>query len=228
MHVALADEAVRIGPPPAKDSYLRIDAIIEAARTDRRRGDPSGLWVSVRERRFRASLRGGRPRVRRAVGRDHPADGLEVGRQGADGDRGRAGRAGLSRRGPEPSRRCKRPPIASAIRCWSRPRPAAAAGACGWSASADELAEAVAGAQREAAAAFGDDRLLIEKYIARPRHIEVQVFGDTPRQRGVAVRARMHAAAPPPEGGRGGARDQPHARASRRDRAPPPAPPRRR
>ena len=43
----------------------------------------------------------------------------------------------------------------------------------------DELAEAVAGAQREAAAAFGNDQLLIEKYIGRPRHIEVQVFGDT-------------------------------------------------
>ena len=41
-----------------------------------------------------------------------------------------------------------------------------------------ELAEAVAGAQREAAAAFGDDRLLIERYLAKPRHIEVQVFGD--------------------------------------------------
>src|SRR5205823_13420065 len=34
-HVALADEAIRIGPPPAKDSYLRIDAIIEAARAAR-------------------------------------------------------------------------------------------------------------------------------------------------------------------------------------------------
>ena len=44
---------------------------------------------------------------------------------------------------------------------------------------ADELAEAVAGAKREAAAAFGNDQMLIEKYIARPRHIEVQVFGDT-------------------------------------------------
>src|SRR5260370_23007866 len=43
----------------------------------------------------------------------------------------------------------------------------------------DELAEAVASARREAAAAFGDDRLLIERYLARPRHIEVQVFGDT-------------------------------------------------
>jgi 3-methylcrotonyl-CoA carboxylase alpha subunit len=46
-------------------------------------------------------------------------------------------------------------------------------------ASADELAEAVAGAKRESSAAFGNDQVLIEKFIARPRHIEVQVFGDT-------------------------------------------------
>src|SRR5437764_8392710 len=44
---------------------------------------------------------------------------------------------------------------------------------------AEELAEAVASAQREALSAFGNDQLLIEKLIARPRHIEVQVFGDS-------------------------------------------------
>jgi 3-methylcrotonyl-CoA carboxylase alpha subunit len=44
---------------------------------------------------------------------------------------------------------------------------------------AGELSEAVASARREAGAAFGDDRLLIEKYVAEPRHIEVQVFGDS-------------------------------------------------
>jgi acetyl/propionyl-CoA carboxylase alpha subunit len=45
--------------------------------------------------------------------------------------------------------------------------------------SADELAEAQAAAAREAAKAFGDDTLLLEKYVERGRHIEVQVFGDT-------------------------------------------------
>jgi acetyl-CoA/propionyl-CoA carboxylase biotin carboxyl carrier protein len=44
--------------------------------------------------------------------------------------------------------------------------------------SLDELPEALAAARREAQAAFGDDRLLIERYIERPRHIEVQVIGD--------------------------------------------------
>jgi 3-methylcrotonyl-CoA carboxylase alpha subunit len=43
---------------------------------------------------------------------------------------------------------------------------------------AEELADALAGAKREAASSFGDDRVLIEKYLSRPRHIEVQIFGD--------------------------------------------------
>ncbi|KQZ94225.1 3-methylcrotonyl-CoA carboxylase [Mesorhizobium sp. Root157] len=42
----------------------------------------------------------------------------------------------------------------------------------------DEFAEALSGARREAKAAFGDDRVLVEKYVDKPRHIEVQVFGD--------------------------------------------------
>src|SRR4029077_14206097 len=43
---------------------------------------------------------------------------------------------------------------------------------------ADEFARALIGAKREAAGAFGDDRVLVERYLERPRHIEVQVFGD--------------------------------------------------
>ena len=45
-------------------------------------------------------------------------------------------------------------------------------------ASAAELAEAVAGAQREAASAFGDDRVFLERYVPRSRHVEVQILGD--------------------------------------------------
>jgi len=44
--------------------------------------------------------------------------------------------------------------------------------------SRDEFMESLDSCRREAAKAFGDDRVLVEKYITRPRHIEVQVFGD--------------------------------------------------
>ena len=46
-------------------------------------------------------------------------------------------------------------------------------------ASAQEFAAALASCQREARNSFGDDAVLIEKYVQRPRHIEIQVFGDT-------------------------------------------------
>ena len=45
-------------------------------------------------------------------------------------------------------------------------------------ARADDFAPALEGARREALAAFGDERMLLERYLAAPRHIEVQVFGD--------------------------------------------------
>ena len=45
--------------------------------------------------------------------------------------------------------------------------------------AAGELGDAIAGAKREALSSFGDDRVLIERYLQRPRHIEIQVFADT-------------------------------------------------
>ena len=42
-----------------------------------------------------------------------------------------------------------------------------------------ELAEAVAGARRDAAGAFGDDTVFLERYVDRPRHVEIQIFGDS-------------------------------------------------
>ena len=45
--------------------------------------------------------------------------------------------------------------------------------------AAAELADAITGAKRESKAAFGDDTLLLEKYLTQPRHVEIQVFADT-------------------------------------------------
>ena len=66
----------------------------------------------------------------------------------------------------------------SPTRCWSRPRPAAAARACASSRAEGEFAEALAAAKREALTAFGDDTILVEKYVEPGRHIEVQVIAD--------------------------------------------------
>ena len=67
------------------------------------------------------------------------------------------------------------------------------------------FAEALAAARREASSAFGDDRMLVEKYLSRPRHIEIQVFGDAPRQPRAPVRARLLDPKAASEDRRGGA-----------------------
>jgi 3-methylcrotonyl-CoA carboxylase alpha subunit len=68
---------------------------------------------------------------------------------------------------------------------------------------AEDFLAALASCQREAKNSFGDEAVLVEKYVQRPRHIEIQVFGDTQGLR-LPVRARLLGAAPPPEGaGRG-------------------------
>ena len=81
--------------------------------------------------------------------------------------------------------------------------------------SAEEYDDAVAAAGREAAAAFGDDTLLIEKYVERGRHIEVQVLADTHGNVRPPLRARLLDPAPAPEGARGGAGPDHHRRAAR-------------
>ena len=104
----------------------------------------------------------------------------------------------------------------SASRCSSRRRPAAAAAACASCARPDELDDALAAARREAAAAFGDDTVFCERYLERPRHVEIQLLGDGHGRRDRARRARVLDPAPPPEGARGVA----VARARRRSCAP--------
>ena len=53
-HVTMADHAVRLGPAPARESYLSIPALLDAAQKDGRAPDPSGLRIPGRERRLRA------------------------------------------------------------------------------------------------------------------------------------------------------------------------------
>ena len=68
-HTRLADEAVLIGPPAARESYLDIDRIIAAAKQTGAEAIHPGLRFPVRERGFRGGVRGERHRVHRAAGR---------------------------------------------------------------------------------------------------------------------------------------------------------------
>ena len=76
-HVLLADETVCIGPPPSRESYLNMPAIISAAEVTDAVGDPPRLRLPVRERGFRRARGEERLRLHRPEGRDHPHDGRQ-------------------------------------------------------------------------------------------------------------------------------------------------------
>ncbi|MGE0036651.1 MAG: acetyl-CoA carboxylase biotin carboxylase subunit [Xanthobacteraceae bacterium] len=178
MHVALADEAVRIGPPPARDSYLRIDAVIEAARQTGAEAIHPGYGFLSENADFAEACEaagivfvGPSAKTIRLMGSKSAAKALMESASvpivpGYHGEGQDIATLGVA------ADRIGYPVLVKA---------SAGGGGRGMRvvASAGELADAVAGAKRESLSAFGDDRLLIEKYVARPRHIEVQVFGDS-------------------------------------------------
>jgi 3-methylcrotonyl-CoA carboxylase alpha subunit len=177
LHVSLADEARLIGPPPARESYLDIPAIIAAAQGSGAEAVHPGYGFLAENAEFAETCAatglvfiGPPPSAIRAMGSKAAAKALMEahgvlvvpGYHGAEQDPGRllaeAGRIGF-------------PVMIKA---------SAGGGGRGMRivAGPSEFARALDGARREAAGAFGDDRVLIERYLAAPRHIEVQVFGD--------------------------------------------------
>ena len=177
-HVSLADEAIFIGPAPAAESYLRIDRIIEAARRSGAEAIHPGYGFLSENVEFALACQedgiifvGPSVEAIRAMGSKSAAKALMQGSgvplvpgyHGAEQDQAtlaaEAGRIGF-------------PVLVKA---------SAGGGGKGMRIAEDAagLTAAVAAAKREAAAAFGDDHVLIEKYVTRPRHIEVQIFGDT-------------------------------------------------
>ena len=73
LHVAMADEAWLIGPPPPRESYLNIERDHRGGARQRRGGDPSRLRLPVGERRVRRGLRRGGHRLHRPAGRRRSA-----------------------------------------------------------------------------------------------------------------------------------------------------------
>src|SRR5690349_11357947 len=181
LHVRLADEAVAIGPPPARESYLRAEKIVDAIKKTGADAVHPGYGFLSENADFAeavaaagATFIGPPPAAIRAMGGKTSARALM---QAANvpvvpGDNGEGGRGFAT---PAAAK-------AAAARVGYPVMLKAAAGGGGRGMrlvdGEDKLEAALAGAQREAKAAFGDDTIYIEKAIVRPRHIEIQVFGD--------------------------------------------------
>jgi acetyl-CoA/propionyl-CoA carboxylase, biotin carboxylase, biotin carboxyl carrier protein len=176
-HVRAAREAVRIGPPPAAASYLNIDAIIAAALATGAEAVHPGYGFLAENAAFaRACAAAGLvfvgppPGAIEAMG-DKIAAKATVAAAGVPVVPG-TGKPGMS---DEELIISLNGPVFPLL-----VKPSAGGGGKGMRVvnSAGELPAALAAARREAHAAFGDDTLLIERYITRPRHIEIQVLAD--------------------------------------------------
>src|SRR5438034_2943595 len=177
MHVALADEALLIGPAPAKDSYLHIDAIIDAARTTGAEAIHPGYGFLSENADFAQACAdaglvfvGPSAATIRLMGFKSAAKAL-MESSGVPVVPGYHGEDQSIATLQQAADRIGYPLLIKA---------SAGGGGRGMRlvGAADELAEAIAAAKREAASSFGNDQILIEKHVAKPRHIEVQVFRD--------------------------------------------------
>ncbi|MFH8250425.1 acetyl/propionyl/methylcrotonyl-CoA carboxylase subunit alpha [Microbacterium sp. B2969] len=176
-HVHLADEAVRLGPAAAAQSYLNIEAILDAARRTGARAIHPGYGFLAENAAFAQACAdagivfiGPRPDAIRTMG-DKITAKLAVAERGVPTVPGVA-RAGLTDEDLMAASADVGYPLLI--------KPSAGGGGKGMHvvSSADELPGALAAARREAAASFGDDTLFLERYVQNPRHIEVQVLAD--------------------------------------------------
>ena len=176
-HVHHADEAVRLGPAPAVDSYLRIDAVIAAARASGADAVHPGYgFLSERADFARACAEAG------LVFIGPPAAAID-----AMGDKAQAKRRMLEAGVPcvpgylgdeQHDDRLRRE--AASLGWPLLVKAVAGGGGRGMRLvrAAHELLPALAGARREAESTFGDGRLMLERLVERGRHVEVQVFAD--------------------------------------------------
>ena len=176
-HVREADVAVAIGPPAARESYLNADAILAAARSTGAEAIHPGYGFLSENAEFAEAVLaaglvwvGPPPSAIRAMGLKDAAKRLMA-------EAGVPVTPGYLGEDQSPERLALE---AAAIGWPVLIKAVAGGGGKGMRKveSAPEFEAALAAARREAASSFGDDRVLLEKFIARSRHIEVQVFGD--------------------------------------------------
>ena len=177
-HVTFADEAVRIGPPPARESYLQGSRIIAAAKASGAQAIHPGYGFLSENEAFATAVAdaglvfiGPPPRALAAMGSKSEAKALMEsaavplvpGYHGADQDPALLARE-AARIGYPVLIKAAMGGGGKGMRIVTR---------------GEDFADMLASCQREAAASFGDDRVLVERYLQRPRHVEVQVFADT-------------------------------------------------
>jgi acetyl-CoA carboxylase biotin carboxylase subunit len=176
LHVRHADEAVCLGPAPARESYLDIQKVVDAAlRTGAEAIHPGYGFLSERAEFARACADAG------LVFIGPSAEAIDAMGE-KTGARARMREAGVpivpGSEGPVGDDEA----AAMAMRIGYPVLVKAAAGGGGKGMRLverpEDLTRAVAGARREAGSAFGDDAVYIEKYVTGPRHVEVQVLGD--------------------------------------------------
>ncbi len=177
-HVREADEALLIGPAPAAESYLAIDRVIEAARRSGAQAIHPGYgFLSENEDFADACAAAGLI----FVGPSTAAIRAMGSKSGAKALMERAGVPlvpgyhGANQDSALLAREAERIGFPILI------KPSAGGGGKGMHVveSAAKFEHALIAARREAKSAFGDDQVLLEKYLRRPRHIEIQVFGDS-------------------------------------------------
>ncbi|MCB5944704.1 biotin carboxylase N-terminal domain-containing protein [Acidocella sp. KAb 2-4] len=175
--VAEADEAHCIGPAPARESYLRPEKILDAARRAGAEAIHPGYGFLSENAEFAQAVIdagliwvGPQPSSIRAMGLKDAAKAL-MQRAGVPVTPGYLGEDQSPERLAAEAARIGFPLLIKAV---------AGGGGKGMRRveSLEEFPAALASCQREAEASFGDDRVLLEIYVSRPRHIEVQVFGD--------------------------------------------------
>ncbi|MBI1216693.1 MAG: acetyl-CoA carboxylase biotin carboxylase subunit [Alphaproteobacteria bacterium] len=178
LHVAMADAAVNIGPAPARESYLVMEKIIDAAKkTGADAIHPGYGFLAENEDFAKACAKAG------LVFIGPPASAIAAmgGKSDAKALMEKAGVPLVP--GYHGDKQDEKFLKAEAKKIGYPVLIKASAGGGGKGMrvveSEKDFAEALAGAKREAKAGFGDDHVLIEKYLASPRHVEIQVFADT-------------------------------------------------
>jgi acetyl-CoA/propionyl-CoA carboxylase, biotin carboxylase, biotin carboxyl carrier protein len=176
-HVAEADAAVGIGPAPARQSYLNIDAVVEAAKRTGAQAVHPGYGFLSENAQFAAALQ-----AAGIVFIGPPAAAIQT-----MGDK-IAAKAAVSAFGVPVVPGVSRPGLTDADLIAGAEevgypvlvKPSAGGGGKGMRVvhQPSELPSALASARREAASAFGDDTLFLERFVLNPRHIEVQVLAD--------------------------------------------------